>query len=124
MYETKKIETPEGVQFNNDSWFDVKFTLGLDFPNLPYLIDGDFKLTESDAIMKYIASKWKPELLGSGTQQFATVQMLSGVFYDLSQKLGGAAYPNPNKAEVAELGMTRIKPIAEFLAEKKYLVGD
>jgi len=27
-----------------------KKTLGLDFPSLPYLIDGNFKLTESRAI--------------------------------------------------------------------------
>lgn len=32
-----------------------KNSLGFDFPNLPYLIDGDFKLTETDAIAKYIA---------------------------------------------------------------------
>jgi glutathione S-transferase len=37
----------------------------MDFPNLPYLIDEDYKLTESMAIMKYIAAKWKPELLGA-----------------------------------------------------------
>ena len=31
---------------NRDDWFKQKFTLGLDFPNLPYLIDGDVKLTQ------------------------------------------------------------------------------
>ena len=37
-----------GFGENNDRkpWLDVKFKLGLDFPNLPYLIDGDFKITQ------------------------------------------------------------------------------
>ena len=26
-------------------WFPVKHSLGLDFPNVPYYIDGDFKLS-------------------------------------------------------------------------------
>ena len=46
--------------FSRQSWLDVKFTLGLDFPNLPYFIDGDYSMTESAAIMKYIAKKWAP----------------------------------------------------------------
>lgn len=31
--------------FSKTAWLDQKFNLGLDFPNLPYLIDGDVKLT-------------------------------------------------------------------------------
>jgi len=43
-----------------------KFALGLAFPNLPYFIDGeDVKLTETAAIMQYISSKWRAELLGT-----------------------------------------------------------
>ena len=33
---------------------EKKENLGLDFPNLPYLYDGDVKLTESLAIMRYL----------------------------------------------------------------------
>ena len=36
-----------------DSWYKVKFTLGLPFPNLPYLIDGDFKLTQVRFFYEY-----------------------------------------------------------------------
>ncbi|KER22284.1 hypothetical protein T265_14888, partial [Opisthorchis viverrini] len=54
--------------FCKKSWLDEKFNLGLDFPNvsfhfivtycsnqLPYYIDGDFSLTQSDTILRYIA---------------------------------------------------------------------
>ncbi|CAG2109517.1 unnamed protein product, partial [Medioppia subpectinata] len=40
-----------------DPWFKEKFTLGLDFPNVPYYIDGDLKLTHSNAIMRYLARR-------------------------------------------------------------------
>ena len=43
---------------SKECWFSEKQSLGLDFPNLPYFIDGDVNLTETRAIMKYIASKW------------------------------------------------------------------
>ena len=51
--------------FDRQVWFDEKFSLGLDFPNLPYLIDHakDVKLTQSMAIMRYIAGEIAPKLL-------------------------------------------------------------
>lgn len=56
-------------------WFAIgdKNKLGLDFPNLPYLINGDFKLTESMAIANYIIRKSKPELLGKTIEDQAKV---------------------------------------------------
>lgn len=36
-------------------WFgNDKLNLGFDFPNLPYLIDGDLKISEAIAIERYI----------------------------------------------------------------------
>lgn len=39
-------------------WQAEKFTLGLDLPNLPYLIDGDIKVTQSVAITRYLGRKF------------------------------------------------------------------
>lgn len=36
----------------------------MNLPNLPYLIDGTFKLSETNAIMNYLAKKYDPNLLG------------------------------------------------------------
>ncbi len=37
---------------DKSSWFDEKHNLGLPFPNLPYLIDGDLKFTQTNAILQ------------------------------------------------------------------------
>ncbi|CAG2100927.1 unnamed protein product [Medioppia subpectinata] len=38
-------------------WLKDKFTLGLEFPNLPYYLDGDVRLTQSHAIMRYVGRR-------------------------------------------------------------------
>jgi len=59
------------VQYESrEKWFEEdKKNLGLEFPNIPYLIDGDFKLTESSSIFKYIIQRsGHTELLGKTAQ--------------------------------------------------------
>ena len=46
---------------NAAEWgYGDKNSLGLDFPNLPYIIEGDLKITESKAVGHYICDKWAP----------------------------------------------------------------
>lgn len=47
------------------------------------MFDGDLKLTETMAIFKYLADKYKPDLLGKDFQKRATVNMLAGVIGDI-----------------------------------------
>ena len=79
-------------EFSRASWTDVKHTLGFDFPNLPYFSDGDFKLTESAAIIKYICKKWAPELLGADEQEYANAEMLTEFVSILKRNLTGPSY--------------------------------
>lgn len=61
-----------GIQFTDkryitgDEWFiRDKNNLGLDFPNIPYYIDNEIRLTESSAIPVYlIKNNNRSELLG------------------------------------------------------------
>lgn len=64
--------TPYNEFNGGEDWQDVKPTLGLDFPNLPFLKHGDFNVTESTAIPGYIAQTFgKPELLGNTPKEQA-----------------------------------------------------
>ena len=46
--------------FDKSEWLNEKDTLDLDLPNLPYLIDKEVTLTESSAIMRYLARVYNP----------------------------------------------------------------
>ena len=54
---------------NKEEWAVDKANLGFDFPNLPYIIDGEFKLTESAAVTVYICDKWCPALMGATPEE-------------------------------------------------------
>ncbi|XP_012323503.2 glutathione S-transferase Mu 3 isoform X2 [Aotus nancymaae] len=56
-YEEKRYTCGEAPDYDRSQWLDVKFKLDLDFPNLPYLLDGKNKITQSNAILRYIARK-------------------------------------------------------------------
>ena len=63
-YNEKLYVLGDAPDFNPQEWATVKFTLGMEFPNLPYYVDGDYKLSETVAIMKYIAAKHDDKLRG------------------------------------------------------------
>ena len=49
-FEDRLYECGDTPDFDKSCWFDVKETLGFTYPNLPYLIDGETKITETIAI--------------------------------------------------------------------------
>jgi len=68
-----------------EEWFaGDKQTLGFDFPNLPYLISGDCKVTESEAIIIYVAHKTgKTHILGKDAKDQVKVATFRGVCKDI-----------------------------------------
>ena len=68
-YEWKYYE-PDNIA----EWFEQdKYNLGIHFPNLPWMIDGDVKIAQSMAILKYIGRKHG--MFGGATNEEITQQV-------------------------------------------------
>ncbi len=102
----------------------MKETLGFEFPNLPYLIDGDVKITESNAILRYIANQYGPkDFSGKNDADKAYVDMMFGVLSDIKSAATSHCYGSGDKNAVIEIS-NRMGAVEKFLGEKKFIVGD
>ena len=112
-------------EFSRQEWFSAIPKLGLDFPNLPYLIDGDFKLTQSNAILRYIARKHG--LCGRTERQMAIVDMLENEAMDFRNEFVQLVY-DPNmasmKADYLHSVDARIQRFSLYLGDKPWFTGD
>lgn len=70
--------------------------LGLILPNLPYLIDGDFKMSESVPIAYYIInSSDRQDLLGKDLKDQSLVDNIVGVTKDIITPIYEKLFFNP-----------------------------
>uniref|UniRef100_A0A023FVI8 glutathione transferase n=1 Tax=Amblyomma parvum TaxID=251391 RepID=A0A023FVI8_AMBPA len=69
QFEEKQYKAGPAPGFEKAEWAKDKFSLGLQFPNLPYYTDGEVKLTQSIAILRHLGRKYD---LASKTAQEAT----------------------------------------------------
>ncbi|XP_048409515.1 glutathione S-transferase Mu 3-like [Stegostoma tigrinum] len=124
-YEEKLYSCGEAPNYDKSCWFDVKSKLGLDFPNLPYLIDGDVKITQSNAIMRYIARKQK--LVGETEDEKIRVDMLENQAMDFRMGFVRLAY-DPDfedlKADYLKGLSSILKQFSDFLGKRPWFAGD
>eukprot|EP00825_Cyclidium_porcatum_P046951 TRINITY_DN750_c0_g1_i2.p2 TRINITY_DN750_c0_g1~~TRINITY_DN750_c0_g1_i2.p2 ORF type:complete len:218 (-),score=46.23 TRINITY_DN750_c0_g1_i2:317-970(-) len=132
-YLLEYTKTPYTQKLYGDpkEWFGKDMeALAFPYANLPYIKDGDFKLSETAAIEMYIIKKSKKEeLLGIDLKQQAEIMMITSIArYDLYYKLLDFNF-NPNfVAEKAKFYTDSIKPTVELLmnqiGSQKFLLGD
>jgi glutathione S-transferase len=92
-YEEKRYEQGPAPSFDKTCWFEVKDTvLGAEypFPNLPYLVDGDATVTQSNAIVRYIAAEHG--LLGSNQDEARRCEIMLEEGMDFRNRTVTMAY--------------------------------
>ncbi|GBL88106.1 Glutathione S-transferase Mu 2 [Araneus ventricosus] len=110
--------------FGTEDWQKEEFELGLDFPHLPYYIDGDVKLTQSIAILRHLARKY--ELDGKNDQDRHKIFMVEQQSADFWISLRSVVMCNDYeiiKKEFLENIPAHFRYFEEFLRNKDYLIG-
>ncbi|KAM4885208.1 glutathione S-transferase Mu 1-like isoform 2-T2 [Sylvia borin] len=124
-YEDKLYSCGEAPDYDKSQWINEKEKLGLDFPNLPYFIDGPTKLTQSNAILRYIARKHK--LCGETEEETLRVDMLENQIMDFRMSLVMICY-NPDfeklKPGYLEQLPGKLKLFSNFLGDRKWFAGE
>jgi glutathione S-transferase len=113
---------------NPDHWFkEDKLHLGLEFPNLPYLIDGEYNITESAAIQNYIIDKWgKPELNGKDAKDTARIESFLSIFTEIAGAVRALFFNKDYetaKNAVIEKYRPKLELLEKFVGEKEFVLG-
>jgi len=124
-YEDKLLSCGPAPGFDKSCWYDNKFSFGLDFPNLPYYIDGDIKVTQSNAILRYIARKH--DMLGKDETEKAMVDMMADQAMDFRNGWVRLCY-NPDFENLKDGYLTdldtKLGQYSKFLAKKTWFAGE
>ncbi|XP_029511454.1 glutathione S-transferase Mu 3-like [Oncorhynchus nerka] len=123
-YEDKFYTCGEAPNYDKSCWFDEKHKLGMDFPNLPYLEDGDRKIVQSNAIMRYIARKHN--LCGESDDEKVRVDILENQAMDFRNGFVILCYTDFDKMKpgYTERLPGTLKQFSEFLGTRKWFAGD
>ncbi|KAJ3585841.1 hypothetical protein NHX12_012249 [Muraenolepis orangiensis] len=123
-YEDKLYVCGEAPDYDKTCWIDEKHTLGMDFPNLPYLVDGDRKLVQSNAIMRYIARK--NNLCGETEDEMVRVDLIENQSMDFRNGFVQICYGDHDTLKPGYLKNLPgvLKQLSDFLGEGKWFAGD
>lgn len=123
-YEDKFYVCGEAPKFDKSCWFDEKATLGMDFPNLPYLEDEGRKIVQSNAIMRYIARKHN--LCGKKEDEKVRVDILENQAMDTRNNFVMMCYSDYDNLKPLYLKSLpgKLKQFSDFLGNRPWFAGD
>ncbi|XP_054158818.1 uncharacterized protein LOC128957124 [Oppia nitens] len=120
--------TDKRYQFKDSHvWKDEdKHRLGLDFPNLPYWLDGEVKLSQSWAILKYLARKY--DLVATDDPLRAQQELVEHQLEDLRTDFFGTVVMADDPLAVrdsytADHLEPKLSQLSDYLADNQWLTG-
>ncbi|KAI2806758.1 Glutathione S-transferase Mu 3 [Blomia tropicalis] len=117
------------MKTHTSEWYDVKFKLGLDFPTVPYYIEGDLKMTQSLAILRHLGRKYNME--GTTETEKNRIAMLEQQVADLFTAMArlkfrpkGPAVTDEEKAEFDKKLNVDFEQLDRFIGSNKFSTGE
>ncbi|ESO90540.1 hypothetical protein LOTGIDRAFT_233779 [Lottia gigantea] len=124
-FEDVQYEQGEAPGYSVEEWTKVKYTLGLDFPNLPYYIDGNVSMTQSNTILRYIGGKH--DLLGKTVKEKVACDMMTENAMDFRNGVVRLVYNPDYKKLVGDYFKNLPDTLTKFenyLGSKPWFAGD
>ena len=116
----------EDVRYDSpDKWFSVKHKRGFDLPNLPWFDDGVVKLTQSGAILRYVAELHG--FRGKDAVENAHLDMLHGEAIDIHIPYLRKVYSpdfEKQKDELRKIIVMKLEGLEKYLEGKKFFGGE
>ncbi|CAG2177630.1 unnamed protein product, partial [Oppiella nova] len=106
-------------------WLSDKPNLGLDFPNIPYYMDGDLKISQSMAILKYLARKHG--LVARDDRELIKQEIVAEQLSDIRMRfIMGVVFSPKDLADVKDGYITgslipQLDELVKFLGNKQWL---
>jgi len=93
-FEDELFVQGDGPSYSREAWLSVKAGLEIDFANLPYLIDGEVRMTQSQAILRYVARVYGggSSLYGGSPARLAAIDATMEQAVDFRQSYTRVAY--------------------------------
>jgi glutathione S-transferase len=123
-FEEKLYNCGPPPTFDKSGWFNEKPTLGLDFANLPYYIDGDVKLVQSLAIIRYIAQK--SNLVGQTDAEKTRIDLIGAQISDYKNTFTGMCYDprfDELKSDYLKGLPAKLKALSDYLGANPWWAG-
>ncbi|XP_013875683.1 glutathione S-transferase Mu 3 [Austrofundulus limnaeus] len=123
-YEEKLYSCGEAPDYDKTCWINEKDKLGINFVNLPYLLDGDRKIVQSNAIMRYIARKHN--MCGETEDEKVRVDILENQAMDFRNGFVMMCYTDLDNKKPGYLKNLPgvLKQFSDFLGGMKWFAGD
>ena len=110
-------------------YFKTRKNLPFDFPNIPYIMDDDYNITDSNAIQKYILYKANREdLEGKDINEHIQHKIVTGVLKDVENILFAIVLSNDAMKTYKKMKSFVIDPkflyLNKYLGDKEYFLGE